>query len=214
VLENLAVRFQGHAANWLAQRASERVETMLENLLREATLLWQDQDFPRVSDEEICCTVPFFGCCEEVVATRPERFPVLRVVYDAAQPSAAMLAGVVDPARSPRPDLSVVCGPVTIRIEAKRLGLGGGLPAKYVRQGMKRFLDGRYSSSVGKPGVMLGYVVKDDLETIIKAVNKAIVAEPELTTADRLVNHTIPVSIVRRCESNHTGKGSTDSLDY
>jgi hypothetical protein len=84
--------------------------------------------------------------------------------------------------------------------------LGGGLPTKYVRQGMKRFLDGRYSSSGGRPGVMLGYVVQGDLEVIIRTINKAIVNESALTTADLLVNHSIPIPIVLRSESNHTGK--------
>jgi hypothetical protein len=205
VLESLVVRFQGHANNWLAQRAAAQAVATLDNLLVEASSLWQIQNFRRYSDDEVCCTVCFFDCCEAAIASNPNLFSPLRVVYDGAQPTRAMRAGSAHPASAPRPDLTVLFGQqVTIRVEAKRLALSSGLPGKYVRQGMRRFLDGRYSSTAGKPGIMLGFVTIDAPDNVIDAINKAIRSEPDLTDSDCLMDATAPIPAMRRCESHHS----------
>jgi hypothetical protein len=204
VLENLFVRVEGHVSSWLAERAGGRAEAMLNALLVEATILWQSQGFRRYSDDEVCCTVCFFDCCEEVVALKPSEFPVVRVVYGGAQPSQAMRMGAEHPKTVPYPDISILIGPVTIRIEAKRLALAGSLALKYVREGMRRFLDGRYSSTTGRPGVMLGYVGTDDPQAVIAAVNAKIVAEVDLAASDCLIDITSPISALSVSETVHS----------
>lgn len=204
MLEDLGIRFEGQAASWLAQRAAEAADGLIDALIMGACLVWQSRGFQRFSDNEICCTVPFFDCCECVVESEPETFSILRIVYDAVQPDRAMLAGLADPKRAARPDLSAVFGPVTIRIEAKKLALGDGLPRKYVREGMKRFISGKYTSSPGRSGFMLGYVVHDETKAIITKINEVIVAEDDLSEADELKSMTEPIPILCRCESNHS----------
>jgi hypothetical protein len=128
---------------------------------------------------------------------------VLRVLYDAAQPTRDMRAGLTHPKRAGRPDLSVVFGPVTIRIEAKRLALGEGLPRAYVRKGMRRFIDRKYESTPRQPGFMLGWVVRDETPSIIGSINKVVVAQKDLTEADELKSPTDPLPVLCRCESKH-----------
>jgi hypothetical protein len=197
-------RHSGRSSDWLAKRAAGAVDNKVESMLLMAFELWQTRGFARVSDEEICCTAPLFGCCEEVLGNQPDTFGIMRVVYDGAQLSRDMVAGVAHPKTAPRPDVSVIFGrAITIRIEAKRLALRESLPSKYVRKGMRRFLDGRYSSSSGRPGIMLGYVVADAVPDIVVAINRAIVNEPDLNEADELKSPSYLTPHLCRYESNH-----------
>lgn len=205
MLEQFIARVEGHADSWLAQRVSRRAEKTLRGLIVSATTMWHEEGFKRKTDEEICCTVCLFDCCERVVESDQAEYERFRIIYGAAQPSAGMRAGVVHPKRAPIPDISILIGPVTIRVEAKRISLNKGLTGKYVREGMRRFMDGRYSSTPGKPGIVLGYVQKDDPEAVIASINVKIAAETDLDASDYLQNIAKATAILWSAESVHLG---------
>ena len=100
--------------------------------------------------------------------------------------------------------MTLTCGHrCTIRIEAKRLLPGQGLPKKHVQEGMRRFIDGKYSSTHSKPGHMLGFVVHGETDKVVTAINKAIMAEPDLGMSDQLGSATVPQPRFARFESTH-----------
>ena len=203
MLSGLVTRYEkSKAANWLTKRARADADSMMEALFAEAVALWEARHFVRVSDEEICCTVPFFDCCDKILESSP-RYSRMRILYNAAQPTREMREGLVHPKSAPIPDLSVVFGLITFTIEAKRLALGESLPSKYVREGMRRFIDRKYESSPGRAGFMVGYVVRDAVSDIIDSINDAIVAEPDLSSSDQLESITHPLPRLCRCESTH-----------
>jgi hypothetical protein len=68
---------------------------------------------------------------------------------------------------------------------------------------MRRFIDGKYSSTSGKPGYMLGFVVRGDTDKVVMAINNAIQAEPDLGTSDQLGSVTVPHHRFTRFESTH-----------
>ncbi|GHE06851.1 hypothetical protein GCM10011381_00380 [Klenkia taihuensis] len=69
---------------------------------------------------------------------------------------------------------------------------------------MRRFLDGRYSSSHSLPGVMLGYLSGVSPSAALRLVNAAISHEPDLAAADHLVP-TGSQATIQRHKSNHAG---------
>jgi hypothetical protein len=171
------------AARWLVVMAESGLEKMIDDLFREAFLIWTQRSFERCSDDEICCTVIFFDCCENVLDSWES---VMRIVYEGAQPTREMRMGRAHPNSVGKPDLTLLFGPFTIRIEAKRLKLGQGLPREYVQEGMRRFIDRKYSSSQGRPGYMLGYIILDEISEIVGAINARIESENDLSESDIL----------------------------
>jgi hypothetical protein len=71
---------------------------------------------------------------------------------------------------------------------------------------MRRFIDGKYSSTSGKPGYMLGFVVGSDTDKVVLAINKAIQAEYDLGISDQLGTVTIPQPRFKRLESTHVNE--------
>jgi hypothetical protein len=203
MLSNLVTRYEGKAANWLQRRASASADSTVEALFVETVALWEARKFLRVSDEETCCTVPFFDCCDQILELNQDKYPRIRILYNGAHPTREMRAGLVHPKTAPIPDLTLVFGLMTFTIEAKRLALGEGLPRKYVREGMRRFIDKKYKSSPGRAGFMFGFVVRDNVHDIIGSINAAIIAEKDLNAADQLDSITDPLSKFCRCESKH-----------
>src|SRR5258706_6744794 len=102
-------RYAGRSSDWLSKRAAGAVDSKVETLLLMAFELWQSRGFQRFSDDEICCTAPLFGCCEEVLGDESETFSIMRIVYDGAQLTRDMVAGLAHPKKAPRQDWSIVC---------------------------------------------------------------------------------------------------------
>lgn len=187
MLSNLVpgdARAADKAAGWLVKSAVDGLEGMVDDLFGEAFAGWVERSLERFSDDEICCTVVFFDCCERVLDGWES---IMHVSYGDAQPTREMRAGRAHPKKAVIPDLSLHFGRITIRIEAKRLALGQELPKKYVQEGMRRFIDGKYSSTHGKPGYMLGYIVRDETDEIIASVNRAVAAENDLAVRHELI---------------------------
>jgi hypothetical protein len=188
-------------AAWAAERAAEALEMLADDLFCKAFILWRAKSLVRASDEEPSCAVVFYGCCLEVISSQET---ILRIVSESDQPTRRMLAGIDSPSSAARPDMSILYGPrYTIRIEAKRLMRGEGLPRLYVQEGMRRFIDGKYSSTPGKPGYMLGFVVRDETADIVSAINRVILRESDLEASDQLTDVTIPSPKFSRWASTH-----------
>lgn len=188
-------------AAWLIERAVAGLEAMVDQLFRDAFILWMTRSLVRDSDEEPSCMVVFYGCCLEVLSAQET---ALRIVYESAQPTRQMLAGLEHPKKAPRPDMSILYGSrYTIRVEAKRLMCGDSLPKQYVQEGMRRFIEEKYSSSQGKAGYLLGFVVRDETTDVVNAINHAILRESDFTAGDQLTAVTVPLQRFCRCESNH-----------
>jgi|ERR1017187_772661 hypothetical protein len=190
-------------AEWTVKRAAEAIEELVDDLFREAFAIWVAGSLFRKTDEESCCAVVFYGCCLRVLDSMADDTP-LCLQWESGQPTREMLAGREHPKTFAKPDMVLTCGHrCIIRIEAKRLMSGQGLPKKYVKEGMRRFIDGKYSSTSGKPGYMLGFVVRGEMEKVVLAINKAIMTEPDLGTSDQLGTATVPQPRFTRFESMH-----------
>jgi hypothetical protein len=188
-------------ASWPAKRAAVALEVLVDELLEKAFSLWLSRSLIRHSDEEPCCAVVFYGCCLDVLSTQDT---LMQIVYEAEQPSREMLAGTKHPKSAARPDMTIIyTSKFAIKIEAKRLLLGETLPRKYVREGMRRFIDGKYSSSHGYAGYMIGFVVRDETTDVLSAINQAILDESDLGASDQLEAINIPHQRLVRCESTH-----------
>lgn len=206
VLRKPSANSGSHLANkpakWTVTRAAEAIEELIDDLFHDAFALWLAKSLVRKTDEEPCCAVVFYGCCQDVLSSWPDDTP-LCVHWESGQPSREMLAGREHPKTFAKPDMTITCGHrCTIKIEAKRL-VSARLPKKYVQEGMRRFIDGKYSSTPGKPGYMLGFVVGGETERIVRAINKAINAEPDLGTSQQLGSGTVPQPRFARYESVH-----------
>jgi hypothetical protein len=190
-------------AEWTVKRAAEAIEELVDDLFREAFAIWVTGSLFRKTDEEPCCAVVFYGCCLRVLDSMADDTP-LCLQWESGQPTREMLAGREHPKTFVKPDMILTCGHrCIIRIEAKRLMPGQGLPKKYVKEGMRRFIDGKYSSTSGKPGYMLGFVVHGEMEKVVLAINEAIATEPDLGTSDQLGTATVPQPRFTRFESMH-----------
>lgn len=179
MLEGLRNQVQGRLAKWIQTTAKARAEEVLHQLVQEAVAVWETEGFSRWSDAEISCTARFFDCCDRVIYSHQADWPLVSVQYDGPQLTRGMRAGHEDPAQAPRPDMSVRFGDAEIKLEAKRLTVSDGLPAKYVREGMRRFVSGRYASTPPLPGGMLGYVYADAIPDVVAAVNLVVAGEPD-----------------------------------
>jgi hypothetical protein len=175
VLSSLRLEVRGRLARSLQERVARDAENLLCQLLVEATRLWERENFFRWSDGELSCTIRLFDCCDRTIHENASGWAaLLRVQYDAAQPTTGMRNGTEDPQRAVRPDLVIFLGSARINLEAKRLGLRDALPTRYVREGMARFVNDRYISGPGEPGVMVGYVFSDPPTDVLAAVNEVV----------------------------------------
>lgn len=147
---------------------------LIRKLMIESITSWASQNFDRYDEREVSFTVRLYACMREVKEAHRGQMLMIHPDYDGPLPSAKMLQGLADVGETPRPDLTVKCGEATIHIEAKRLMPNKGLPAKYVNEGMMRFVDGRYISSGSGFSLMLGYILNGEPADSYGAVNHVI----------------------------------------
>ncbi|MBL7260750.1 hypothetical protein [Paractinoplanes lichenicola] len=175
----------------------------IRSLLIESIRLWQQEQFHRFNDHETSSTVRLYYWAVQVVRSSPE-LSFFRVQYDGPQPTAAMLAGSEDPARAPRPDINVSLGQdIVVHVEAKRLKSGDGLPKKYVTQGMRRFVDGRYDTRPCNLGGMLGYIMDGDSAKAIAQINQTISDEADFGPNAALRAQGSPLPFIGEYVSDH-----------
>jgi len=200
LLSGLRAHVVGKLAINLQNRVASQLDRLIRQLLIDAASLWRQDGFSRWSDGELACTVRIYDCALSVIENDPEAWALIHVQYDGTQPTLKMRRGLADPAKATRPDLNVRIGSAVIHVEAKRLHLRDGLPKKYLNLGMRRFIDGQYSTAGHGLGAMISFVLSDDPQDAIDAVNEMIIATPDLgpshiidlpdAVADRVLLHT------------------------
>jgi hypothetical protein len=164
----------GEDAERIVALATASADRLIRKLLIESITTWATKHFDRYDDYEVSFTVRLYAWMLEVTASNRGEMLMIHPQYDGPLPTREMLLGLADVGRTPRPDLTVKCGEASIHIEAKRVMLTKGLPAKYVNDGMMRFLDGRYVSPGVSLAFMLGYIMRDAPAKCYEAINSVI----------------------------------------
>jgi hypothetical protein len=170
----------GEDAERIVARATASADRLVQKLLVESIRSWATTDFDRYDDREISFTIRLFSRMQGVKASNRGEMVLIHLQYDGPLPTREMLLGVADAGRTPRPDLTVKCGEASIHIEAKKLMPAGGLPAKYVNDGMMRFINGRYVSAGTSLALMLGYIMQGLPGDCYEAINEVIRVHPQL----------------------------------
>lgn len=178
MLEALRMRAVGKISVRLQRAVGDQADVWAAKLILGGVELWRLEDFHRFDDGELSFSVRLFYFCDRLIHENQQAWPLIHIEYDAVQPTREMLLGIASPKTAPRPDFCILFGRDKIRVEAKRLRDGDGLPALYVRRGMARFIDGRYRSSPPHPGVMVGYVETGNVDAVVDRINSVLVSEP------------------------------------
>jgi hypothetical protein len=180
MLERISLVVHGRADQRVRTYAAKRCETLVRTLFVDAVSAWSRENFLRFGDHEVDCTVRFFDWCQRTLQEDPGRWPSVRVQYDGTTPTLEILRGVADPKTSPRPDVIIFIGHITLHLEAKRLATSDQLPKLYVQKGMLRFLGGSYAWSPGSRGAMLSYNMVDSVRDGIDHVNGVIKSSQDM----------------------------------
>jgi hypothetical protein len=161
----------------LVALATDNAGRLVGKLLIDSISLWATAGFNRYNDHEVSFTIRLFACMEAVKASNRGEMALMHLQYDAPLPTREMLSGLADAMKTPRPDLTVKCGDASIHLEAKILMPARGYPAKYVNDGMLRFIDGRYVPAGVSLALMLGYILKGSPSDCYAAVNNVILSD-------------------------------------
>lgn len=199
----LGRRLSGVASISVREKTRRSAELAVKRLTESAFLSWADEGLTRYNDREASFTVMLYSSCLRILQEEAGRYPLVRVEYEAPQPTEAMLHGLEDVSRAPRPDLKIVFGIAEIRLEAKLLKLAARFANEYVNNGMMRFIDGRYSSTHSIPGFMFGYVLEGALEVSLERVNDVISRHPNMADDEQLNHPSYPEPRMLVTESLH-----------
>lgn len=178
MLGALRMRVAGKVSVHLQRTVSREADAWVSKLICGGVDLWRRENFYRFDDTELGFSVRLFYFCDRLIHENQQDWPAIHIAYDAVQPSSEMFLGRASPAVAPRPDFTILFGLHRIRVEAKRLRDENGLTALYVRRGMTRFIDGRYTSTPPHPGIMIGYVESGDVSAIVDRINAILTVEP------------------------------------
>lgn len=178
----------------------------IDELLTQALERWDASGWHRYSSDEVNCSIQLYR--HAVDAKRSTRaLRSLDVDFEACVPTPAMLAGTESVKSAKRPDLKVRIGEASRHIECKLLESTGPLPRKYVREGMMRFIGGRYGAD-DPTGRMVGYIAASPIADSASAVNDRINKVASLSPADHLQAADQPHPRVHRFRSSHARVGS------
>lgn len=136
--------------------------------------LWRNEGYKRNGDDEKDFNIRIYDFMCEIVRKKGLN---IFVHWEHPAPTDAMKKGRADSGHSVRIDIAVygwrgVSRDPFLMIECKRLDLSD-LCRRYVKNGILRFVDGRYGSDVGY-GVMVGYVLGGSLGHVVHRVNSYI----------------------------------------
>jgi hypothetical protein len=201
-----AARIRGFLDPFLLGQISLDFEAMVDGVLIAAVDAWHKSGFASFDLHEVNCTIQLYRHAQETKKNDP-RWQAVLIVYEAQQPSPAMLAGLVSAELARRPDLTVYLGDqVKSRIECKRLG-GAGHAQHYVADGMLRFISGVYYAD---PGYMVGYVQLGEPQASIDAVNQIV--ETDLGSAHTLRDAAPLTGVLTRLASSHANPPNDRSV--
>lgn len=177
----------------------------VDELLVQAFERWHAAGWHRHQADELNCSVQVYRhALDAKRATRALRS--LDVDFEACVPTPEMLAGTESVKSAKRPDLKVRVGDASRHIECKLVESKGSLPRKYVREGVMRFVTGRYGAE-DPTGRMIGYITTSDIDAVASAVNDRIDKVASLSVADHLQATDSPHERVHRFTSTHARAG-------
>lgn len=167
----LAQGFHGSAES-LAHEVSPLMERRIHQLIVAGFRRWATEGFVRFNNKEESLSVMMLA---HMNAVRREWELGVRVCREQLEDTDAILAGTGNPAKARRIDLKVFVGgsfdsETFLGIECKRVDLSADLCREYVRQGMMRFVDGRYATKT-RVAAMIGYVIDGSPEDSMTKVN-------------------------------------------
>lgn len=183
MLEKLRGSVEGTVSPGIRLLARTSAPNRLEELLSSAIAHW-DINHPWSSPEHVF-NLDLFALMRKIQFENEVKWLGVHVGYDAPQPSSAHLVGSKSPQTAKRPDITVTFGSsFALHIEAKKVDGTLTLSRKYVKEGMRRYIDGAYQHSPF--GIMLGYCKKGTVAASLAAINARVVEESDLGTEDQL----------------------------
>jgi hypothetical protein len=202
MLERLRGSVDGRFNRFIRETAARNAPQRLDDLVKAAIAGWEAEGFYAQGTDEPSFNVRVYDHMRRIKQNDAMRWALVSVTMETGYPTAAQLAGQADPLRLARPDIVVrFGGEHEMHIEAKRVDETRNLTRAYVRNGLRRFIDGLYAHSPN--GTMIGYVISDDLDGVLAAINDRIVEEPDLGAADVLSADGIPLPTLRQLRSEH-----------
>jgi hypothetical protein len=142
----------------------ERHRAEAHLLLAEAAEEWMAAGCIRFSDQEVACTAAVAGHLKRNLQQRRATGLQMLAFLETGGWTEAHLNGTANPATVPRPDLALYLGlhhDVQMTIECKRLLSPSATARDYVKDGLSRFLDGRYPTDSGF-ATMIGFLLDRD----------------------------------------------------
>lgn len=158
-------------------RVLERHRAEAHLLLADAADEWVSDGCVRFSDDEVACTAAVAGRLKHNLQRRRATGLQLLAFLETGGWTEAHLDGSANPATVPRPDLALFLGvhhDVQMTIECKRLLQPSATARGYVRDGLCRFLDGRYPTDSGR-ATMIGFLLDRDVARAKEQINRVIV---------------------------------------
>lgn len=199
-------RAYGSITPVLQQAIARDIDGLIDDLIGAALDRWHAVGWARFDDLEVNCTLQLFRWMQEVGRLVPE-LRILTVQLEWSQPTPSMIAGTESAATMTRPDLRVQIARVAGRsIECKRLAITGGLPRRYVDEGMIRFVSGNYGTTESK-GLMVGYVQAGDPAAVARSINSRVAAHPAMGAPHQLAAVPSVFGLLSRHRSSHIRSG-------
>jgi hypothetical protein len=184
----------------------QRHRTEAHSLLAEAAEEWIAGGCIRFSDQEVACTAAVAGLLKRNLQQRRASGLQILAFLETGGWTEAHLDGSADPATVPRPDLALYLGlhhDVQMTIECKRLLSPSATARDYVKDGLYRFLDGRYPTDSGC-ATMIGFLLDRDPPQAQEQINAVIEADLD---KDQILQLASPVgSLESIYRSEHLAK--------
>jgi hypothetical protein len=180
-------------------------------LLARASQEWVAAGAPRYSDNETSCTAVLVGFLADILREGAASAFQIVAFLETGGWSADHLDGRADPDTVPRPDIAMFLGvrhDVKMVVECKRLLAPNSSATSYVKDGLERFLTGKYVDTDGL-ATMICFALDRSCNQAASDINDAIrerldekqVLEPEAGLE--------PIPDVYRSEHTRDGTGLT-----
>lgn len=175
-LDDMETLEAGVLASDLLECVLNRHRRTVHELLASAAVEWLQAGCPRFNDHEASCTAGLVGR----LLNKIDEGKVLRlqpmVTLETGAWTPEHFAGKLDPTRVPRPDVVIWLGlqhEARMNVECKRLLSGSATPRDYVKDGLCRFLNGRYPVDEGV-GAMIGFLLDRAPPVACEQINRAV----------------------------------------
>jgi hypothetical protein len=177
VIEDFAVIEAAAVSPEFTERVLKRHRDEAHFLLATAAQAWIDDGCTRYDDHEDSCTAGLVGRLLRIIEEGRRTALQLLPILENGGWTGEHFEGRANPATVPRPDVVLYLGvhhDVKMTVECKRLLAGSATARDYVKDGLCRFLTGRYSSDNGQ-ATMIGFLLDQHAEPARDGINEEIV---------------------------------------